>query len=174
MRIAISLVLLLAATATWGEAARRASSDDAARYQQMLQQLNAEKTTLATENAKLKKDLQAKTAELDESKKDVTSNKQKLATTGQDLANTRAKEQALQTSFDTLKGRFDQLVEQYRKTVDVMKGIERERTDLQKLAGDYDARVAMCERNNDALYNATGELIELYEKKGFEIGRAHV
>ena len=148
------------------EPAKRAGSDDTVRLQTMLQQLNTEKTNLAAENAKLKADLDKTKSQLDALTKERDAGAQKLTRNQQDLANTQARGDALQRGFDTLKSRFDQLVEQFRATVAQMKGLEQDRDRLQAVVNDYDVRVTACERNNDALYKSSLELIDLYEHKG--------
>lgn len=148
------------------EPARRQGSDESARLQQMLQQLNSEKTKLSSENAKLQAELEKIKADLQSATKERDTGAQKLGRAASDLANTQAKATGLQSAFDTLKARFDQLVAQYRQTVDVMKGLEAERNGLKSMTADFDARVTTCERNNDALYKASLELIDLYEHKG--------
>jgi len=169
VRAGIAIVALVVACGTGdaaAEATKRAGSDDTMRLQMMLQQLNTDKTNLAAENTKLKADLEKAKSQLDALTKERDAGAQKLTHNQQDLANTQARSDALQRGFDTLKGRFDQLVEQYRTTVGQMKDLEQDRDRLQSLAGDYDARVAACERNNDALYKSSLELIDLYEHKG--------
>jgi chromosome segregation ATPase len=161
------MLMLMGCSLAWGEAARRGGGEETARLQMMLQQLNSEKTALAAENARLKKELEGERAKLEKLESEATTSRQKLGATSSDLATARARGDAVQRSFDTLKSRFEELVAQYRKTVDVMRELEVERDRLSTLAADYDVRVATCERNNDALYKAAGELIELYEKKGF-------
>lgn len=161
------LVLVFCSAFAWGEAARRGGGgEEVARLQVMMQQINSEKTTLAAENAKLKKDLESSRAELDQLKSENAASRKKLGATSSDLAAARARGDGVQRSFDTLKSRFDELVEQYRKTVGIMRELESDGARLSELVADYDVRVATCERNNDALYKATGELVELYEKKG--------
>jgi chromosome segregation ATPase len=162
------LALVFLSALAWGEAARRGGGgEDVARLQMMMQQLNAEKTAIAAENAKLKKELETSRSEFAKLEADSNKSRERLGATAQDLANARAKGDAVQASFDTLKGRFEELVAQYRKTVETMRALEAERDEFRELASEYDVRVATCERNNDALYKATGELVELYEKKGF-------
>ena len=164
-----SLLVALAALSgvdAFGEAARREGGGDTARLQQMLQQLNTEKTNLSAENAKLKTELDKTKKELDAATKARDADTQKLGRSAQDLVNSQAKSEALQRGFDTMKSRFDQLVEQFRATVAAMKDVEQERDRLTANVADYDVRVKACERNNDALYKADLELIDLYEKKG--------
>ena len=164
-----SLLVALAALSgvdAFGEAARREGGGDTARLQQMLQQLNTEKTNLSAENAKLKTELDKTKKELDAATKARDADTQKLGRSAQDLVNSQAKSESLQRGFDTMKSRFDQLVEQFRATVAAMKDVEQERDRLKANVADYDVRVKACERNNDALYKADLELIDLYEKKG--------
>ncbi len=149
----------------WGEAARR-EGGDTARLQMMLQQMNTEKTELSADNAKLKAELAKTKKELEAVLKERDSGNQKLGRSAQDLVNTQAKADSLQRSFDTLKGRFEQLVEKFRETVVMMRGVEEERDRLTSSLADYDQRVKTCERNNEALYKADLELIDLYERKG--------
>jgi chromosome segregation ATPase len=167
VRIAVMVLLLVPGLSLAAEARRSAGGEEVARLQTMMQQLNSEKTALASENVKLKKELEVKSADFETLKSENASSRQKLGANAQDLVNARAKGDQLQSAFDTLKGRFEELVGQYRKTVGVMRELEAERNKFRDLASDYDVRVATCERNNDAMYKATGELIELYEKKGF-------
>jgi len=148
------------------EPAKRAGSEDTVRLQTMLQQLNTEKTNLAAENAKLKAELDKTKSQLDSLTKERDAGTQKLNRNQQDLANSQARSDALQRGFDTLKGRFDQLVEQFRATVAQMKDLEQDRDHLKSVVTDYDVRVTACERNNDALYKSSLELIDLYEHKG--------
>jgi chromosome segregation ATPase len=162
----IAVALTGASIHASGEAARREGGGDTARLQMMLQQLNTEKTNLTAENAKLKTELDKTKKELEAAVKERDAGTQKLGRSSQDLVNSQAKADALQRGFDTLKSRFDQLVEQFRSTVAAMKELEQEKDQLASGAADYDVRVKACERNNDALYKADLELIDLYEKKG--------
>jgi len=168
MRIAILAAVVACAVCCEAQAepAKRAGSEDSARLQMMLQQLNTEKTNLAADNAKLKADLDKTKNELDALKKERDAGTQKLGKNQQDLANSQARGEALQRGFDTLKTRFDQLVEQFRTTVGQMKELEQDRDHLKTVVSDYDTRVSACERNNDALYKSSLELIDLYEHKG--------
>lgn len=162
----LAAALSAASIGAYGEAARRAGNDDTARLQLMLQQLTTEKTTLAAENAKLKSDLDKTKTQLDAVTKERDAGVQKIGRSSQDLVNSQAKTDALQRGFDTMKSRFDQLVEQYRATVAAMKDLEGERDKASSLVSDYQVRVDACERNNEALYKADLELIDLYERKG--------
>ncbi|NJN52451.1 MAG: hypothetical protein HC809_12530, partial [Gammaproteobacteria bacterium] len=118
-------------------------------------------------HAKLKVELKELQDELDSARKEADTTKTKLGRTAQDLANSRAKGDGLQGAFDTLKGRFEELVAQYRKTAELLRDVEAEKSNLAALATDYSDRVELCERNNGALYDATLELIDSYEHKGF-------
>jgi chromosome segregation ATPase len=168
---AVIVSLLVAASLTgsggaWSEAARREGGGDMARLQMMLQQLNTEKTNLSAENTKLKAELEKTSKELEAAARDRDAGTQKLGRSSQDLANTQGKADALQRGFDTLKSRFEQLVEQFRTTVATMQELEQERNQLASNVADYEVRVEACERNNEALYKADLELIDLYERKG--------
>jgi chromosome segregation ATPase len=168
MRGLLLVVFLLTCTCppSWA-AERRTGSDETARLQLMLQQLNAERTALAAENAKLERDLESSRTELEKVKSENAASRQKLGATSSQLATARAQGDAVQSAFDTLKSRFDELVEQFRKMAGALKEVEAERSSLERLVSAFDARVTACERNNEALYTATLELIDLYEKKGF-------
>lgn len=162
----IAVALTSGSIHAWGEAARREGGGDTARLQMMLQQLNTEKTNLSTDNAKLKAELDKTKKELEAALKERDAGTQKLGRSSQDLVNTQAKADALQRGFDALKSRFDELVEQFRATVTAMKDLEQEKDRLATSVSEYDARVKVCERNNDALYKTNLELIDLYEHKG--------
>jgi len=163
-----SMTLLLVAGAMNGHAeeSRREGGEQTARLQAMLQQLDADKTRLSAENTKLKSDLEKAKADVDAAKAEHDTLTGKLGRAGNDLTAAQAKSEALRNAFDTLKSRFDQLVEQYRNTAVAMRGVETERDGLNRSATALQARVATCERNNDALYKTDLELIDLYEHKG--------
>ncbi len=166
IRLSILVALSMVGVNGWSEAARREGGGDTARLQMMLQQLNTEKTNLAAANAKLKAELEKTKKELEVAVQERNAGTQKLGRSSQDLVNTQAKADALQRGFDTLKSRFDQLVDQFRSTVATLKELEQERDRLASHVVDYDVRVKACERNNEALYKADLELIDLYESKG--------
>ena len=158
-------VLLWAVAACAG--AQQARDDGgAARLQAMVSQLTSEKTQLQAENKDVKGKLDAANAELKKLRDQNAELEKRLSQSENSLAqssaaNTRGTEQNAQ-----LRARMDELVKQFRETIDNLKKTELERNDLKTTLAAREGALGTCVASNDKLLATGNEILDRYESKG--------
>jgi len=159
----VALICALAATA----GAQQARDDGgAARLQAMVSQLTNEKTQLQAENKDAKAKLDAANADL-KKVRDQNADLQKrlsqneAALTQSTAANTRSADQAAQQ-----RARMDELVKQFRETIENLRQTELERNQLKTTLAARESVLNQCVANNDKLFATGNEILDRYENKG--------
>jgi chromosome segregation ATPase len=162
---AVGAVLLCAVAASAG--AQQARDDGgAARLQAMVSQLTTEKTQLQAENKDVKGKLDAANAELKKVRDQNAELEKRLSQSETSLAqssaaNTRGNEQAAQQ-----RARMDELVKQFRETIENLKKTELERNELKTTLAARESVLGTCVANNDKLFATGNEILDRYEAKG--------
>jgi len=169
MRHLCSLVLLFAfiwPTLSYGASAREGSGEADARLQALVQQLTVERAALQAENGRLegeKEDLEESVEKLE---KALAAERKELKKTEGQFGAEKMRSDAFEQQNGQLRDRLQELADRYRELAEVLSQVESQRDELIALAQDYDARVVLCERNNDNLYTVVDELISAYKNKG--------
>jgi chromosome segregation ATPase len=163
--LAARAALLFAVAA--GAGAQQARDDGgAARLQAMVSQLTSEKTQLQAENKDVKGKLDGANAELKKLRDQNADLERRFAQSENSLAqssaaNTRGTEQNAQ-----LRARMDELVKQFRETIDNLKKTEVERNELKTTLAARESALGTCVTNNDKLLATGNEILDRYEAKG--------
>jgi len=138
----------------------------AARLQAMVSQLTSEKTQLQAENKDVKAKLDTANADLKKARdqnadlqKRLTQNE--AALTQSTAANTRGADQAAQQ-----RTRMDELVKQFRETIENLRQTELERNQLKTTLAARESVLNQCVANNDKLFATGNEILDRYENKG--------
>ena len=165
--ILTSSVLLLGAHA--GPAAAQAARTGGGNQQlvQQLQQLASERTTLQTENARLKKELAEMTKERDTLKttgraaqdQRARASEAALARSAQEKANT-------ESELERQKERMQELVARFRETAQTLRDVEIERTNFKQSLTTRESEITACVKKNDALYELNKEVLARLEGTG--------
>jgi chromosome segregation ATPase len=113
------------------------------------------KGKLDAANAELKK-VRDQNAELE---KRLSQSETSLAQSS--AANTRGNEQAAQQ-----RARMDELVKQFRETIENLKKTELERNELKTTLAARESVLGTCVANNDKLFATGNEILDRYEAKG--------
>jgi chromosome segregation ATPase len=158
--------VLLCAVATCAGAQQARDDGGAARLQAMVSQLTSEKTQLQAENKDAKAKLDAANAELKkvrgenaELERRLTQSESSLAQSS--AANTRSTDQNTQ-----LRLRMDELVKQFRETIENLRKTELERNELKVTLAARESVLGTCVANNDKLLATGNEILDRYEAKG--------
>jgi chromosome segregation ATPase len=158
--------VLLTGVAALASAQQARDDGGAARLQAMVSQLTSEKTQLQAENKEMKTKLDAANADLKKAR-DQNADLQKRLTQDQaaltqsTAANTRASEQASQQ-----RARQDELVKQFRETIENLRQTELERNQLKTTLAARESVLNQCVANNDKLFATGNEILDRYENKG--------
>jgi chromosome segregation ATPase len=157
---------LLCAVAASAGAQQARDDGGAARLQAMVSQLTTEKTQLQAENKDVKGKLDAANAELKKVRDQNADLEKRLGQSATSLAqssaaNTRSTEQNTQ-----LRSRMDELVKQFRDTIENLRKTELERNELKTTLAAREAVLGTCVTNNDKLFATGNEILDRYEAKG--------
>lgn len=161
------LTAVMSAVNGWAATARGESGAVDSQARMMLQRLTQE-------NAKLKEDVRAKTAELDtleselaESQGLVDDNSAKAKQLSGQLVRETQRSAALADQNELLRERLGELSNRFKSLAETLRVSEERGATLQSLSQDFEVRVAMCESNNENLYTVVQELADRYERRGF-------
>ncbi len=159
-----TLALMLAAA----PAVAQQSRDDGggARLQAMVQQLTSEKTQLQADNTKLKTERDAANAELKKLRAEKESlerqvNQSETSLTRASTANTRNTE-----LMEQQKKRTEDLVAQFRQTIEQLRTTELERNDAKAQSETRERAFEQCVASNQKLFETGNEVLDRYENKG--------
>ena len=138
----------------------------AARLQAMVSQLTSEKTQLQAENKDMKAKLDAANADLKKAREQNADVQKRLSQSEAALsqstaANTRNTEQAAQQ-----RSRMDELVKQFRDTIENLRQTELERNQLKTTLAARESVLTQCVASNDKLLATGNEILDRYESKG--------
>jgi len=168
MRISHPTLVTFALVMTVANANAQQSRDDggSARLQAMVQQLTSEKTQLQADNTKLKTERDAAQAELKKLRTEKESLDRQLSQSETSLtrassANTRNTE-----LMEQQKKRTDDLVAQFRQTIDQLRATELERNDAKAQSETRQRALDQCVASNQKLFETGNEVLDRYENKG--------
>jgi chromosome segregation ATPase len=165
--VALGLVLCgLAAPLLAQEARSGGGGGESQRIVQQYQQLAAEKTSLETQVATLKHDLDAAHTELAAAKKERDALKAHSAAAGASIAGITAAKDAAEKSAEETKGHMNELVTHFRETVANLKQVETDREQLQGQLRERSADYDRCTAANQSLYDLNGDILTRYEHVG--------
>lgn len=164
----LALVLGLLAPAASAEEARAAADAAAAvqRLQLQLQRLSAERARLTSELdtastalEAAEASLEAVTAERDALQRQTQADERRIG--GLENANAQFQERVEQ-----LGERLQEIIDQYREAVATLQEMRADRDNWQTIANGHESRIAICEEQNNQLYDISQEALERYENKG--------
>jgi chromosome segregation ATPase len=149
-------------------AAAQQSRDDggAARLQAMVQQLTAEKTRLEADNGKLKTDLDKANAELKTLRDAQAGLERRLGQSEASLSQTSATNTRNAAALEQQRARTEELIGEFRKTIETLRATELERNDLRAMLASRDRALNQCVTNNQKLFETGNEVLDRYEDKG--------
>ena len=159
-----TFALMLAAA----HATAQQSRDDggSARLQAMVQQLTSEKTQFQADNAKLKTERDAATAELkklraEKENLERQASQNETSLTRATAANTRNTE-----LMEREKTRTEDLVGQFRQTIEQLRITELERNEAKASSETRKRAFEQCVASNQKLFETGNEVLDRYENKG--------
>src|SRR5882724_10230989 len=165
--ILTGLILLLAGVQGFAQTPRSGgTAAPSAQLAQQLQQLGSERTALQTDNARLKKELDAMRAERDKLKtaqQGISSREQAFAAAAARGAQERS---TAQSELEQQKSRMAELVAKFRETAQTLKDVETDRTAKAQQLATRDREFKACVDNNLALYKLNGEVLDRFEHDG--------
>jgi len=149
-----------------GASAREASGGADARLQSLVQQLTMERASLQAEKGRLAEENESLETMVKKLEGELADERNARKQADGELGAEKARSGAYEQQNEQLRDRLQELADRYRELAEVLAKIESQRDDLVALAQDYDARVVVCERNNEDLYTIVNELIAAYQDKG--------
>jgi chromosome segregation ATPase len=148
--------------------AAQATRDDggSARFQAMIQQLTQEKTQLTADNAKLKGDLDKAKAELEALRGEQAGLQRRLGQSEASLNQSNASNSRNAQLVEQQRARLEELVAQFRQTIEQLRALELERNDLKVQLASRESALNQCATNNQKLFETGNEVLDRYEQKG--------
>src|SRR5271156_1753073 len=144
----------------------RSGGGESQRIMQQYRALAAEKTSLQTQLAQMKKDLDAAQSELAATKKERDALKQRVsgaAATQSTVATLTASKETAEKNLELYKQRMSELVARFREMAGNMKTVEAERTQLR---GDLEKRNQAfdhCALDNVQLFDMNRQILDKYD-----------
>lgn len=143
--------------------AQRSGGGDAQKFMQQYQQLAQEKTSLQSQLAQMKKDLDKATADLAAMKKERDALKAHPAgVPAAEVAQLTASKNAVEHSLEESKQRMAELVGRFRETATNLKDVEADRNKLRSDLNTRNAAFDTCAQNNQQLYDINGDILNRY------------
>ena len=170
-RLATAVILTVALAASTGALAQSARSSGGgggndARFQAMINQLNGEKANLEREKAKLETEIKSLKADLAkaESKADATAGR--LQSANASAARLQRTNESAQLAIDRYKQREQELISEFRKTIDILRDTESEKTRLGGELAETRLEYRECARHNTEMFDIASDVLDAYENKG--------
>src|SRR5262245_14903356 len=140
------VLLTVFGVAICAAAAAQQARDDggAARFQAMIQQLTSEKTALQADNTKLKADLDKANADLKAARDREAGLERRLGQTETSLAQANATGTRSTAQIEQQRTRMEELVAEFRKTIDTLRTTEVERNELRSTLAARDTALNQC------------------------------
>jgi chromosome segregation ATPase len=164
---AIAWTVVLAA-AIAGSVSGQQTRDDGgnARLQAMVQQLTSEKVRLEAENTKLKADLDKANASLKTLGDERASLEQRLGQSEASRNQASAANTRSTALIEQQQTRMEEIVAQFRETIEVLRTTELERNELRTMLASRDSAFKQCAAANQKLFETGNEVLDRYEDKG--------
>ncbi len=152
----------------------RSSGEGGAQAMRQLQQLAAERTELQAETARLRKQVTELEAKLAATETDQRALRARAVGADVAISRARASTGELEAEVARRKEREEQLVAEFRKTIDNLRTLETERNQFRDQAAVSGRRFDECARQNVELASIAIEVLQRYEGAGFghALGRA--
>lgn len=168
------LVVLVSMAGVCQAAARQGDDSGAAKAQQLLRQIAAERDALKTENARQKEELSKLTKDHDKYKKQSAHLKSKLSGVTKNLDGAESTLQQYKKTNDVMKERLitnrertKLLIDKFRNTIGVLRQVEAKNIEQSQSIQDTGRKLHSCEGMNSEMYKTGVELLSAYDKKGF-------
>lgn len=165
-RLTVVSTLVLVASASMAQEARRPAADASARLQQQVQQLASERTALQSENARLKEQV----ASLEKKGKALAAEKESLTrragTAESRVSRAEAGERSVGTRLEAAEARLNEVVGKYRELAEQLRKVESERSELARQAAADSQSLKVCAQKNVQLADVALEALDRYERKG--------
>jgi Skp family chaperone for outer membrane proteins len=163
MKQAVSVLLLVTLMTVSGivaAEARREGGDDAMRkLQYLMRELTAENQSLKTENAKLHGELQDLKSENSKLTADIGDKKSALD-------RNRQHNEMLVERVRSDSDKYRTLVDRYREKQNELRMMQNKAGFLEQAVTERNQWIATCKANNDDLYKANSDLLDLYQNRG--------
>jgi chromosome segregation ATPase len=155
-------------TAVAGAASAQQARDDggSARLQAMVQQLTTEKTRLEADNAKLKADLDKVNASLKSLGDEQADLRRRLGQSEASRNQASAANTRSTALIEQQQTRMDEIVAQFRQTIEVLRTTEIERNELRTALASRESAFNQCAAANQKLFETGNEVLDRYEDKG--------
>jgi chromosome segregation ATPase len=166
--LTLSMLTIAAAGARIGYAQteRSGSGGVNAQLYQDYQQAVSDRTRLRNENEKLKSDLNSATRQAGELKKQLAVAQAGAAGSQAQIAAAQTGQANATKNLETLRANAQQLVERFRQTIATLKGVELERTQLQRDLAQTKVSLDRCTLANYDLYQVDNEVLNRYQHQG--------
>jgi chromosome segregation ATPase len=145
---------------------QRSGSGAGQAMMQQLQQLTSEKSALAAENARVKKDLDdAKTA-LAKASKERDALSAKVGSADAHVQRADAATKSGEASLEQTKRRLEELIKRFREVATTLHDVESSRAELQVQLAQRDHEYETCVDRAVALYDVNKEILDRWEHEG--------
>jgi chromosome segregation ATPase len=165
-RLTVSLMLAITAVSAAHGQTARSGGGPSAQIQAQLQQLASERTQLQAENERLKKelaDLKKDRDALDSAKKAAEG---RARASQAAISSSAAQRQSAEQDLEQQRARTEELVAEFRKTAQLLRDVESDRTTTKQSLATRDQELRVCADRNLALYKLNGEVLDRLEKRG--------
>jgi chromosome segregation ATPase len=142
---------------------------EAARIMQQYQQVAAEKTSLQSQLAEAKKNLDAAQSELAAAKKErdaLKAHARAAATVAAEAARLTTEQATTEKNLEQYKQRLTEVVAKFRELAANLKEVETDRNTLRGDLAKRDAAYQSCVADNAQLYNLSTQILDRYEHVG--------
>jgi len=144
----------------------RTGGGEAQKMMQQYQQLAAEKTSLQTQLAQMKKDFDAAHADLAALKRERDGLKAASGAANAAIVRANGEKQTAEQSLEQSKQRLAELIAKFRDMAQNLKTVEQSRTELLKSLNERSAAYDACAIDNEQLYGLGREVLDRYEHVG--------
>jgi chromosome segregation ATPase len=157
---------LVIATCSAATAQQSRGDDGTVRLQAMVQTLTTEKTQLASENTKLKADLDKANAELKTLRDAQAGLERRLGQSEASLTQVTATSTRSSAALEQERAQRETIIAEFRKTIDTLRATEVERNELRGMLASRESALKQCVTNNEKLFETGNEVLDHYEEKG--------
>ena len=152
----------------------RPGGAQSAQLLQQLQQLGSERTTLQTENDRMKKELESLRKERDQLKQAQHGLDERARAAAAALAQVNGQRTTTAQELEQSKAKLQELIAKFRETLQTLRQIETEATTGKQTLARRDRELQVCTDRNAALYQLNGEILTHFEHESAwsRLGRA--
>jgi chromosome segregation ATPase len=165
--VRLAMVVGLCVSASVQAQTARSGGGDNAQLMQQMQQLAAERTQLQADNARLKREMDELRKERDGLKGGKESREQRARASEAALTRAGQERDASARELEQLKERTQELVAKFRETIQELRNVESDRTQVKQQLGTRDTDLKSCVHNNGELITLNDEILKRFEKHGW-------